>query len=174
MKESRRVKKLTTFEMLRFEIVDFIDGLVRNYLAPAEMQTLHEVMYFSAANTLREHLNATPRAALHTALNNPYFYLKDDALKCGAESISGAAPDICIAYKLHLECGRLINLVDWLEAFSTVVTTAGNTDSRVKNQTDDIIHARFIRAVSELEFLGFIKPTKQKTDHVARLTWGSC
>lgn len=34
--------------------------------------------------------------------------------------------------------------------------------------------ARFIRAVSELEFLGFIKPTKQKTDHVARLTWGSC
>lgn len=48
----------------------------RNYLAPAEMQTLHEVMYFSAANTLQEHLNATPRAALHTALNNPYFYLK--------------------------------------------------------------------------------------------------
>ncbi|XP_058031311.1 origin recognition complex subunit 3 isoform X1 [Ahaetulla prasina] len=174
MKESRRVKKLTTFEMLRFEIVDFIDGLVRNYLAPADMQTLHEVMYFSAANTLREHLNATPRAALHTALNNPYFYLKDDSLKCDAESISGAAPDICIAYKLHLECGRLINLVDWLEAFSTVVTAARNTDSTIKNQTDDIIHARFIRAVSELEFLGFIKPTKQKTDHVARLTWGSC
>lgn len=48
----------------------------RNYLAPAEMQTLHEVMYFNAANTLREHLNATPRAALHTALNKPYFYLK--------------------------------------------------------------------------------------------------
>lgn len=36
------------------------------------------------------------------------------------------------------------------------------------------ISARFIRAVSELEFLGFIKSTKQKTDHVARLTWGGC
>lgn len=34
--------------------------------------------------------------------------------------------------------------------------------------------ARFIRAVSELELLGFIKPSKQKTDHVARLTWGGC
>lgn len=34
--------------------------------------------------------------------------------------------------------------------------------------------ARFIRAVSELEFLGFIKSTRQKTDHVARLTWGGC
>ena len=34
--------------------------------------------------------------------------------------------------------------------------------------------ARFIQAVSELQFLGFIKPTKRKTDHVARLTWGGC
>lgn len=34
--------------------------------------------------------------------------------------------------------------------------------------------ARFVLAVSELQFLGFIKPTKRKTDHVARLTWGGC
>ncbi|KAF7246978.1 Origin recognition complex subunit 3 [Varanus komodoensis] len=169
MKDSRRLKKLTQFEMLRFEVVDFIDSLVKNFLAPAEMQTLHEVMYFSAANTLREHLNAAPRVALHTALNNPYFYLKNESLKSDAGSISNTAPDICIAYKLHLECGRLINLVDWLEAFSTVVTAAENPNSTVKDQMDDVT-----QAVSELELLGFIKPTKQKTDHVARLTWGSC
>ncbi|XP_061479271.1 origin recognition complex subunit 3 isoform X2 [Rhineura floridana] len=174
MKESRRLKKLTKFEMLRFEVVDFIDGLVRNYLVPPELQTLHEVMYFSAADTLREHLNAAPRVALHTALNNPYFYLKNESLKTDAGCISNTAPDICIAYKLHLECGRLINLVDWLEAFSTVVTAAENPNSTVKDEIDDAIHARFIRAVSELELLGFIKPSKQKTDHVARLTWGSC
>lgn len=30
-------------------------------------------------------------------------------------TVSNAAPDICIVYKLHLECGRLINLYDWLE-----------------------------------------------------------
>lgn len=34
--------------------------------------------------------------------------------------------------------------------------------------------ARFIQAVSELQFLGFIKSTRQKTDHVQRLTWGAC
>ncbi|XP_054840607.1 origin recognition complex subunit 3 isoform X2 [Eublepharis macularius] len=174
MKESRRLKKLTKFEMLRFEVVDFIDSLVRSYLVPPETQTLHEVMYFSMASTLREHLNAAPRIAVHTALNNPYFYLKNEALESNTGCISNAAPDICIAYKLHLECGRLINLVDWLEAFSTVVTAAEDQNSTVKDQMEEIIHARFIRAVSELEFLGFIKPTKQKTDHVARLTWGSC
>jgi len=34
--------------------------------------------------------------------------------------------------------------------------------------------ARFIQAVSELQFLGFIRPTQRKTDHVQRLTWGAC
>ncbi|XP_034621955.1 origin recognition complex subunit 3 isoform X2 [Trachemys scripta elegans] len=176
LKESKRSKKLTKFELLRFEVVDFIDSLVRSYLAPAEMQTLNEVVYFNTANTLREHLNAAPRIALHTALNNPYCYLKNPTLKSDVGCISNTAPDICIVYKLHLECGRLINLVDWLEAFSTVVTAVEGTDpdSMATDQVDEIIHARFIRAVSELELLGFIKPSKQKTDHVARLTWGGC
>ncbi|XP_037750368.1 origin recognition complex subunit 3 isoform X2 [Chelonia mydas] len=176
LKESKRSKKLTKFEMLRFEVVDFIDSLVRSYLAPAEMQTLNEVVYFHTANALLEHLNAAPRIALHTALNNPYCYLKNQTLKSDVGCISNTAPDICIVYKLHLECGRLINLVDWLEAFSTVVTAVEGTDpdSVATDQVDEIIHARFIRAVSELELLGFIKPSKQKTDHVARLTWGGC
>ena len=33
-------------------------------------------------------------------------------------------PDISVAYKLHLECGRLINLYDWLQSFSAVVNAA--------------------------------------------------
>lgn len=222
-------------------------------------------------------------------------------------SVSNSAPDICIAYKLHLECGRLINLYDWLEVslcaeyilylanyLSTFPSKVWGLESFVfhsleeavlilwinvsrywsENQilarsrqdidwienlcllsglchsgfccwgeqsrfwqlregggsqtvsfhnfihqcffchalsafhyfmlwvfdsfnmfnfiADEVfgylfeIHseeilflslfssARFIRAVSELEFLGFIKSTKQKTDHVARLTWGGC
>lgn len=36
------------------------------------------------------------------------------------------------------------------------------------------LRARFFQAVSQLQFLGFVKPTKRKTDHVARLTWGGC
>nr|XP_027784003.1 origin recognition complex subunit 3 isoform X4 [Marmota flaviventris] len=177
MKELRRTsKKQTRFEVLREKVVNFIDCLVREYLLPPETQPLHEVVYFSAAHTLREHLNAAPRIALHTALNNPYFYIKNEALKSEEGCIPNIAPDICIAYKLHLECSRLINLVDWSEAFATVVTAAEKMESNsaTTEEMNEIIHARFIRAVSELELLGFIKPTKQKTDHVARLTWGGC
>lgn len=41
-------------------------------------------------------------------------------------------PDICIAYKLHLECGKLINLYDWLQAFLSIV------DPTVHDDDDDI------------------------------------
>ncbi|XP_072106099.1 origin recognition complex subunit 3 isoform X2 [Mobula birostris] len=174
MKELRRSKKPSKFEVLRMDVLEFMDKLVRQYLLLPETQALHEVVYFKAASTLRRHLNAAPRAALQIALSNPYHYLKNEALKSNGGTITNVAPDICIIYKLHLECGRLINLYDWLQAFATVVCAAEGKDSdKINNgQVDDILHARFIRAVSELEFLGFIKPTKQKTDHVARLTWG--
>ncbi|XP_019517250.1 PREDICTED: origin recognition complex subunit 3 isoform X2 [Hipposideros armiger] len=177
MKELRRTsKKPTKFEVLREQVVSFIDSLVREHLLTPETQPLHEAVYCSAAHALRERLNAAPRMALHTALNNPYYYLKNEALKSEEGCIPNVAPDICIAYKLHLECSRLINLVDWSEAFATVVTAAEKMDANsiTSEERNEIIHARFIRAVSELELLGFIKPTKKKTDHVARLTWGGC
>uniref|UniRef100_UPI00398F1A2E origin recognition complex subunit 3 n=1 Tax=Pristiophorus japonicus TaxID=55135 RepID=UPI00398F1A2E len=174
MKKSRRSKKLSRFEVLRMEVLEFVDKLVRQYLLPPETQPLHELVYFSAASTLRKHLNAAPRTALQTALSNPYYYLQNEVLKSKDGTITNTAPDICIVYKLHLECGRLINLYDWLQAFATVVSAAEgkDPDKMSSNQVDEVLHARFIRAVSELEFLGFIKSTKQKTDHVARLTWG--
>ncbi|XP_059208629.1 origin recognition complex subunit 3 [Centropristis striata] len=176
MNESRRAKKLSPFEALRKEALDFFDGLVKSHLSPPESQTLYEVCYYTSSAAVRRHLNATPRTSIQAALNCPYYYLQNERLKTEDGSVSNAAPDICIAYKLHLECGRLINLYDWLEAYSTVVSAAEGNDPESDNfgKVDDVKHARFIRAVSEMEFLGFIKSTKQKTDHVARLTWGGC
>ncbi|OWK01469.1 ORC3 [Cervus elaphus hippelaphus] len=103
--------------------------MIIEYLLPPDTQPLHETLYFSSAHALRQHLNAAPRVALHTALNNPYYYLKNEALRSEEGCIPNVAPDICIAYKLHLECSRLINLVDWSEAFATVVTAAEEMDA---------------------------------------------
>eukprot|EP00045_Choanoeca_perplexa_P010603 m.108300 g.108300 ORF g.108300 m.108300 type:complete len:729 (-) comp15332_c0_seq1:10-2196(-) len=77
-------------------------------------------------------------------------------------------PDLSIAYHLHLEGGKFINLHDWLAAFAGIV----RKDSEDDADTAVDLQARFARAVSELQFLGLIKPTKRKQDHVARLTWG--
>ncbi len=98
-----------------------------------------------------------------------------------------------IVYKLHLECGKLINLYDWLQAFVAVVcpdaddTGTGASASKDKGKgkgngkgahgggsaaPSAELQARFIRAVTELQFAGFVKPSSRKTDHVTRLTWG--
>ncbi|KAJ8353317.1 hypothetical protein SKAU_G00208840 [Synaphobranchus kaupii] len=176
MKESHRTKKRSPFELLRNETIAYFDSLVKMHLTRPESQPLYEVCYCTSSGTLRHHLNATPRTSIQMALTHPYCYLQNEALRSETGAISSAAPDVCIMYKLHLECGRLINLYDWLEAYSTVVTAAegDDPDPSEKGKVDEIRHARFIRAVSELEFLGFLKSTKQKTDHVARLTWGGC
>ena len=44
---------------------------------------------------------------------------QNNSLRTEEGTVSNAAPDICIVYKLHLECGRLINLYDWLEVRCT-------------------------------------------------------
>ncbi|GAA6109280.1 origin recognition complex subunit 3 isoform X1 [Tachysurus ichikawai] len=176
MNSSRRSKKMSPFELLRNKTLGVLDGLVKSHLTPPELQPLYEICYYSSSAILRHHLNATPRTSIQTALTHPFYYLQNVSLKTDAGTVSNAAPDICVAYKLHLECGRLINLYDWLEAYATVASAAEgkDPDSEEYGKVDELKHARFIQAVSELEFLGFVKSTKQKTDHVARLTWGGC
>ena len=47
-----------------------------------------------------------------------YMYLLCLQCKCcGGEStqVCNTMPDTCVAYKLHLECGQLINLYDWMQ-----------------------------------------------------------
>uniref|UniRef100_A0A1B0CZ37 Origin recognition complex subunit 3 winged helix C-terminal domain-containing protein n=2 Tax=Phlebotomus papatasi TaxID=29031 RepID=A0A1B0CZ37_PHLPP len=65
----------------------------------------------------------------------------------------------------------MINLFDWLQAFQSIVQQvdgqSGDEDGCVSPQ----VQARFTRVVCELEFLGFIRSSKRKVDHVEKLTW---
>lgn len=171
----KKSKKLSPYEKLRIEIIDYYDITFRKYLSCPKSLPLHEVFYYDSVADVKRHLNSSPRSAVQTALASPHYYLQCKCCELEPGVISPTMPDICIVYKLHLECTQLINLFDWLQAFVTVVTTDEEEgDSKNKTTVDPVLQARFIRAVSELQFLGFIKPTKRKTDHVARLTWGGC
>ncbi|KAG0282023.1 Origin recognition complex subunit 3 [Linnemannia gamsii] len=108
--------------------------------------------------------------------------------------------DTCILYKLYVECGRMINMYDWFTAFGMILERGQKSDgveeppskkraggrvgragSKAKtkananaNKLDQKeVQARFISGVAELQFMGFIKSTSRKTDHVMRLTWGN-
>lgn len=137
-------------------------------------QPLHEIFYFNDVNAIRDHIKAAPRCSIQHALSQPGKYLSCSCCQCDAESILPSMPDICIVYKLHLECGTLVNLYDWLQAFVVVISSKGTDFKKPTkaSKTPSLEHrARFIRAVAELQFLGFIKATQRKTDHVTRLTW---
>ena len=61
-----------------------------------------------------------------SSIAQPRRYLECECCKVGAtdkERILATYPDVSIAYKLHLECPRYINLYDWLQAFVQVVLT---------------------------------------------------
>ena len=96
-------------------------------------------------HTHTQHLSPAPRASLHIALTKPSFYLpvshplslpnpsryghhywppQSAANVSEQGSLSPTMPDVCIVYLLHLECGRLINLFDWLCSFVAVVDPA--------------------------------------------------
>ncbi|XP_014099933.2 origin recognition complex subunit 3 [Bactrocera oleae] len=143
--------------------------IVVRHLAPlTRAPPLHELFVFSDVSTVRRNIIGAPRAALHMALNNPHYYLQCKCCQLSENNqLLATLPDLSVAYKLHLECGRMINLFDWLQAFRSVVDDIENE----QEQVDPQIQARFTRAVAELQFLGYIKMSKRKTDHATRLTW---
>eukprot|EP00090_Calanus_glacialis_P002442 TRINITY_DN11829_c0_g1_i1.p1 TRINITY_DN11829_c0_g1~~TRINITY_DN11829_c0_g1_i1.p1 ORF type:complete len:789 (-),score=311.69 TRINITY_DN11829_c0_g1_i1:504-2840(-) len=168
MRDKNKAAPLRPFDIMRNDLLTSLHTILTDLLLPPITLPLHEIYLFSAPGAIRRHLVGAPRAALHTALTDPWEYLENSALKIqDPGEIPASLPDICIGYKLHLECPKLINLFDWLVCWNTIATGSGESD------TPDPVHqARFARVVQELQHLGFIKTSTRKTDHVARLTFG--
>lgn len=175
LKESGKRKRCTTaFEAWREEIVQLIMLITQKYLNTQKHFVLHEIMYFDNLKAVKAQLMGSPRSSIQIALSDPWRYLQCEC--CNLEEIENlvsSLPDICVCYKLHLECGRWINLYDWLQAFIAVVDPSSSDKKPSKQSTnkDRPLLARFVRSVAEMQFLGFVKPTPRKTDHVARLVW---
>ncbi|KAJ1735598.1 Origin recognition complex subunit 3 [Coemansia biformis] len=170
-----------------------IEAALRACLRPYSDAPLSEVFYYRHSHLLDTTFSAQPRAAVQTALGKSHYYIDCDC--CAAAGNSAAASDAddagygvrgadeedqrimpsmgdtSIAYRLHQECGRLINVYDWYSSFASVVESEGRSAHGAPGQSET--QARFMRAVEEMRLLGFIKATQRKTDHVVRLTWGA-
>ncbi|CAK7266120.1 Origin recognition complex subunit 3 [Sporothrix epigloea] len=111
-----------------------------------------------------------------------------------AESIKPTMPATSILYQLYLEAGPLINVADLWDAFQTAVSNSSNqsnkeelqvvkksknngriNDDGENTENEDSQERRhlvqFYQSLSELKTLGFIKPTRRKVDHVAKIKW---
>uniref|UniRef100_A0A5K4F300 Origin recognition complex subunit 3 n=1 Tax=Schistosoma mansoni TaxID=6183 RepID=A0A5K4F300_SCHMA len=120
------------------------------------------------ALSIRRRLNPPFQRCLHQALVNPGVYLQITDLKLSnSSSISSKLFDLCILYKLLIETNKMVNLYDWLMAFASILGEAVDSENPPSQETQ----CRFLQGLAELQYLGCIKSTRRKVDHVIRLTW---
>lgn len=165
---------------------------------------------YSDFDRMKKKLFDVQRLNMHECLIGSFGYLKlkDILPECASESprkkiknsrkSSSTSPEnkldidtailpINIAYKLYIECGHMINLHDWLQAFVDRLENSGLDELNEERKKQlmyvfrkkDFIFlifffsALFFRSITELQFMGYIKPTSRKVDHVIKLTNGS-
>nr|XP_003701279.1 PREDICTED: origin recognition complex subunit 3 isoform X1 [Megachile rotundata] len=165
-----QMKLRSPFKQAQIDVISFLDQHVFGvYLINPNLVPANEIFCFNDGNLAKQHIRGSLRAAIHTALNDPQVYLNCSCCKLeNDDAILPTMPDLSIIYKLHLESGKLMNMYDWLQAYVTIVDP--NEESKKHQEKEAKLRARFTQAVAELEFLGFIKSSRQKTDHVKRLT----
>ncbi|KAJ1962061.1 Origin recognition complex subunit 3, partial [Dispira parvispora] len=161
-------KHLTDTQLLWMDAAyDAIHQLFTRTLVCYDQLPWYEIFYYGNERLLKRAFTAQPRASLQTALGQPWLYMHCACCPPheDGDTILPTLQDTCTLYKLYLECGRMINLYDWFMAFSSIKEKEPHQPSSKELQ------ARFIRSVSELQYLGFLKSTSRKTDHVLRIVW---
>ena len=91
-----------------------------------------------------------------TTLRFLYSYCSLLPLQCKCcqledpSSLVTTLPDLCVAYKLHLECGRHINLYDWLQAFISVV---GQEEEEEEQESSKMVDEKLQYPLTSLSFI---------------------
>ncbi|KAI1874512.1 hypothetical protein JX265_004720 [Neoarthrinium moseri] len=126
----------------------------------------HEIWLYDSKTPYRDVFIPRPRAVIERALLRPHDYLSCSCCKSGEDEIKPTFPSTAILYKLYLETGSLINVADLWSAYYNIV--GEETDKGLDERT---ALALFYRALSELKTLGFVKQSRKKADHIAKLAW---
>ena len=159
-------KMLHTQPSLR-KFTDLLERYFKAVFIDPKSLLFHEVFIYDLKSPHREVFTPRPRHAIERALAAPHDYLdcnccapgKDDG---DEQTLSASQPATAILYQLYLESGSLINASDLWQAFQAVVG-----DERTGEQ--DI--ALFQRALADMKYLGMMKNTRKRVDHVQKCAW---
>ncbi|XEU98733.1 hypothetical protein FSHL1_004020 [Fusarium sambucinum] len=147
------------------QIVNDITALLIEHVQipkPGSMLLSESWLYDSRAPS-RDVFVPRPRAVLERSLTRPHDYLSCSCCKPDDEETPATLPATALLYRLYTETGSLINVADLWTAFSALISNE-ETDERKSL-------VLFYRALAELRALGFVKASKKKADHIAKLKW---
>lgn len=156
-------KKLT-------KIVDQVTTVLVDSLSvpPPQEVLFSEAWIYDSKSPSRDVFVPRPRVVFERGLSRPHDYLGCECC-CEAEGQDGSVataatlPATAILYRLYLETGNLINVADLWAAFHGILSQDESDERKVLVQ--------FYQAMAELRALGFVKASKKKADHIAKLKW---
>ena len=167
---SRNAAKLSSQDTAFTELVDRTCDSLLTYLQntlinPSDL-FLNEVFIFDSKSPHRDVFTPRPRFAIERALSSPHDYLGCECCSSGEGAVLEASqPATAILYQLYLESGSVTNTADLWEAFWTIVGGADEEEEREQAFT------LFSRALAELKYMGMIKNSRKKADHLQKLAW---
>lgn len=155
---------------------DTLEAYFNTALTDPKMLLFHELVIYDLRSPYRETFTPRPRHAIERALAAPHDYLDceccaPDAKKgdggTDATILSSSQPATAVLYQLYLESGSLINVYDLWQAFRAVMALPDERSDDLEGQT----MALFQRGLAELRYLGLMKTTRKRADHVAKVAW---
>ncbi|KAI0252766.1 origin recognition complex subunit 3 N-terminus-domain-containing protein [Lactifluus subvellereus] len=164
---------------------DWLMGYLQEHIINLEDLRLWEIWHTGSTPFPSEMLNPAPRASIVSALLQPQTFLPlsgDDSDDSAAQRLPiWKLPDASILFRRYLEAGRMINVYDLYESFSQVIESQRSHLARDGSESDGQtaddeewkmhVQARFVRALHTLDFIGLVKHTGRKADHVMRTVY---
>lgn len=122
-----------------------------------------ECWLYDSKSPSRDVFVPRPQAVFQRSLARPHDYLACACCKPGEAGIQATSPATSILYHLYLETGNLANVADLWSAFYAVVSEQEADERKAL--------VAFYRALAELKALGFVKASRRKADHIAKVKW---
>lgn len=138
---------------------------------------------YDSRSPLREVFVPRPRAVFARSLGRPHDYLGCGCCKAGQDGIQSTLPVTSILYQLYEETGSLINVADLWCAFSALmrhnkerveeeITEEGIAEEGAEAEGEERRSlVMFYRGLAELRALGYVKGSRKKADHIAKVKW---
>ncbi|KAM0483516.1 hypothetical protein ACHAPX_002007 [Trichoderma viride] len=174
------------------QLTDIVDAVTERLTAHIRASRPDKVLFsetwlYDSRSPLRDVMVPRPRVTFKRSLARPYDYLSCSCCR-GDDAEDGTMqatlPATSILYHLYLEAGSLINVADLWSAFYALVSghKEGEEEEEGKENDDEQQQQKkqhderkalvmFYRGLAELRAMGFVKSSKKKTDHIAKVRW---
>jgi hypothetical protein len=130
----------------------------------------HELLTTSAHRELGLFFTPQIRAYQYTALSNPCpAYISCRCCRADDGNISPTLPDLTICHRLLEEHGSMVNLADWAMQFRQVLSSLEQPNvDELDEEWTKLVQARFVRCIEDLQWMGYVRKTKRRLDHVEK------